>query len=378
MKVIVAFDSFKGCMSASDACQAARQGLLRACPDAEVICLPMSDGGEGMVSCIAQSVNATLVSVAVHDPLMRPINAVYALSSDGKTAYMEMAAASGLTLLSPAERNPILTTTYGVGEMIFDAVCRGCTDIVMGIGGSATCDGGEGMIEFLRPHLPLPVRITVACDVSNPLFGPNGAAYVFAPQKGASPSDVIVLDRRLRDFAARTETLLAQSSVPSFHSSSAPSFHSSSPHPSELSSYPGAGAAGGLGYGLMAYLNATLTSGIDLMLDTIHFDSHITGAHPSSRLPNQCADLIITGEGSSDRQTLMGKVPFGILQRASRHHIPVALLSGAIADSPLLLSAGFSIIKSINEHDDRPLSVLMQKSTAMHNLSNTCKEIAPK
>lgn len=344
MKIVCAFDSFKGCMTAKDACHAAASVIHGCYPDAEVVCLPMSDGGEGMVDCIAEAVGATVVSVKVHDPLMQIIEAQYAVSGDGTTAYMEMAAASGLLLVPKDRRNPMLTTTYGVGDMLLDAVRRGCKKIVMGIGGSATCDGGKGMIECLEANLPLPIEIIVASDVSNPLYGENGASYVFAPQKGAAPEQVILLDQQLRSFARETEAKgIAQP---------------------ELAEYPGAGAAGGLGYGLMAYLNARLQSGIDLLLDTIRFDEHISGA-----------DFILTGEGKSDRQTLMGKVPEGILKRAIKQGIPVHLLSGAIEDDSSLKEAGFASVRSINENDIRPLDVLMQKDVAMENIKAAAKRL---
>lgn len=305
----------------------------------------MSDGGEGMVDCIAGAVTSEMVSVKVHDPLMQPIVAQYALSIDGRAAYMEMAAASGLTLVPKEKRNPMQTTTFGVGEMILDAVKRGCHRIVMGIGGSATCDGGRGMIECLEGHLPLSaggefaesIEIVVASDVSNPLYGPNGAAYVFAPQKGATPEQVRLLDERLRAFAREMEA-------------------KGIAHPA-LAEHPGAGAAGGLGYGLMAYLGATLQSGIDLLLDTIHFDEQIKDA-----------DFILTGEGKSDRQTLMGKVPQGVLNRAGCQGAPVHLLSGAIEDAAELTKAGFASVHSINENDNRPLDILMQKDVATANI----------
>lgn len=342
MKIICAFDSFKGCMTAKEACHAAALGLQERYPDADIVCLPMSDGGEGMVDCIAESVGAKKVKVEVHDPLMQMIEASYAISSDGETAYMEMAAASGLTLVPIDKRNPMLTTTYGVGEMLLDAVRRGCRKIVMGIGGSATCDGGKGMIESLNGHLPLPAEITVASDVSNPLYGENGASYVFAPQKGATPEQVKLLDERLRFFAKETED--KGIALP------------------DLANQPGAGAAGGLGYGLMAYLQARLQPGIDLVLDTVHFDEKIKDA-----------DFILTGEGKSDMQTLMGKVPYGILNRAMRQGIATHILSGAIEDEASLLKAGFASAHSINENDARPLDILMQKSVAMENMRQATK-----
>lgn len=345
-RIICAFDSFKGCMTAKEACHAAASGLQERHDNspADIVCLPMSDGGEGMVDCIAEAVGAKIVNVKVHDPLMQVIEAQYAISADCTTAYMEMAAASGLPLVPKDKRNPMLTTTYGVGDMILDAVGRGCKKIVMGIGGSATCDGGKGMIECLDGHLPLPVEIIVASDVSNPLYGENGAAYVFAPQKGATPEQVKLLDEQLRCFARETE---------------AKGF--ALPH---LAQHPGAGAAGGLGYGLMAYLGATLQSGIDLLLDTIRFDQHIKDA-----------DFILTGEGKSDKQTLMGKVPEGILKRAMKQDIPVHLLSGAIEDATELKAAGFASVRSINENDNRPLEVLMQKDVAMQNMKTATKHI---
>lgn len=369
MKIITAFDSFKGCMSAQEACYAAASGLQERYPDAEVVCLPMSDGGEGMVECIAETLDVEMITVKVHDPLMQEIEAKYAVSfsscnsanEEQKTAYMEMAAASGLTLVPQEKRNPMITTTYGVGEMILDAIRRGCTKIIMGIGGSATCDGGQGMIECLRPHLPLPAEVIVASDVSNPLYGPDGAAYVFAPQKGATPEQVILLDQRLRDFARETESAGIASP--------------------ELVNHPGAGAAGGLGYGLMAYLNAKLTSGVDLLLDAIHFDQQIADA-----------DLVLTGEGKTDGQTLYNiikednidqesgteapkKVPMGVLARAKRLGIPCTLLSGAIEDSQELLLAGFSEVRSINEGDNRPIEELMRKENAMENMHRICLQI---
>ena len=369
MKIITAFDSFKGCMSAQEACHAAASGLQERYPDAEVVCLPMSDGGEGMVDCIAEALGVEIITVKVHDPLMLEIEAKYAISFSShnstnqaqKTAYMEMAAASGLTLVPQEKRNPIITTTYGVGEMILDAIRRGCTKIIMGIGGSATCDGGQGMIECLRPFLPLPAEVIVASDVSNPLYGPDGAAFVFAPQKGATPEQVILLDQRLRDFARETESAGIASP--------------------ELVNHPGAGAAGGLGYGLMAYLNAKLTSGVDLLLDAILFDQQIADA-----------DLVLTGEGKTDGQTLYNnikgdafdqesgteapkKVPMGVLARAKRLSIPCTLLSGAIEDLQELLLAGFSEVRSINEGDNRPIEELMRKENAMENMHRICLQI---
>ncbi len=361
MKVIAAFDSFKGCMSAKEACHAAAEGIKLSYPEAEVICLPMSDGGEGMVDCITEALGLEQISVTVTGPLRDKVIAHYAIAnaqnatqSEAKTAFMEMAAASGLTLVPIEKRNPVETTTYGVGEMILDAIAQGCKKIVMGIGGSATCDGGKGMIDCLRPYLPLPVEILVASDVSNPLYGPEGAAYVFAPQKGATPEQVRFLDARLKAFAKDT--------VEAGYASPA------------LADAPGAGAAGGLGYGLMAYLNAKLTSGVDLVLDTIRFEEQIRDAN-----------FILTGEGKSDSQTLYNidkggkrapkKVPAGVLSRSIDSTKKVILLSGAIEDKEDLLKSGFSEVHSINEGDSRELDILMQKNIALDNMRKTCANL---
>lgn len=344
MKVITAFDSFKNCICAKDACEASKKAILELHPDAEVVSIPMSDGGEGMVDSIFNSVDADMVTVTVNDPVGRSITANYAISADGTTAYMEIASACGLHLVEEQYRNPMITTTMGVGDMLINAIQRGCKRVVMGLGGSATCDAGEGMLTVLKPYLPIDLEIIAACDVTNPLYGKNGAAYVFAPQKGATPSDVKALDKRLRRFAQHAE----ENGIAS----------------PQLALHPGAGAAGGLGYALMAFLHATLTSGVDLILDTIDFDNKIKDA-----------DLIITGEGKSDKQTLMGKVAFGILSRAKKNNIPVKILSGAVEDKDLLLNAGFADVVSINEGDTRPLSELLKKDVAISNISSTTKGI---
>ena len=333
-------------MSAHEACMAARQGILRADAEAQVVSLPMSDGGEGMVQCLMQAIDAQPVNVTVRGPLDKPVQATYAIveGAASRTAYIEMASAAGLTLVPIDQRNPLLTSTYGVGELLLNATRRGCQHVVIGLGGSATCDGGEGMLRCLAPHLPLPLDVTIASDVCNPLYGPEGAAYVFAPQKGATHQQVKQLDQRLRRFAELT--VQRGYATP------------------DLAFAPGAGAAGGLGYGLMAYLGAHMLPGIDLMLDATGFDHEL-----------QDVQMIITGEGHSDRQTLMGKVPQGVLRRAQRQHIPVALLSGAVTDAQTLCDAGFAHVLSINGQDKRPLHVLMQYQVASANLAATCESL---
>lgn len=339
MKIVVALDSFKGCLTAEEACQAAGEGIRAAWPGTCVVELPLSDGGEGLVACVRRMQPTVDVTLTVHGPLLEKVTSSYALSPDRKCAYMEMAAASGLTLIPEERRNPMLTTTYGVGEMMADAVERGCERIVMGIGGSATCDAGKGMLEALRAHdcLHPKCQLVVACDVDNPLYGPRGAAYVFAPQKGATPEQVSLLDDRLRRFALATEEAGIASP--------------------EMAHHPGAGAAGGLGYALLTYLHAELRSGIDIVLDIARFDQLIQGA-----------EVVITGEGKSDAQTLMGKVPYGVQKRCRRAGVPVWLLSGAIEDADAMLSTHFDRVHSINEGDERPLPQLLQSEVAKENL----------
>lgn len=315
-------------------------------PEAIVVQVPLSDGGEGQVECVRQMLPTRSVSVGLHGPLMKPIEEQYALSADGTTAYMEMAAASGLTLVPSSPTQSSQHHNLCVVEMMADAVKRGCQTIVMGIGGSATCDGGRGMIEAMRAKgcLDMKCRVIVACNVNNPLYGENGAAYVFAPQNGASSEQVATLDRQLRAFARQTEQ--AGYATP------------------ELAFRPGAGAAGGLGYALLAYLDAQLHSGIDIMLELANFDTLIHDA-----------DLVITGEGKSDEQTLMGKVPQGVLNRCARANVPVWLLSGMIDDTTGRLSEEFDIVSSINDADNRPLHVLMQPEVAIQNLKQKVMQL---
>ena len=344
--ILLAFDSFKGCLSAQEACRTARLGVAEVCPGEQVVELPLSDGGEGLVSCVEQMMPLKQVIVQVHGPLMEPIEASYACTTDGRTAYMEMAAACGLMLVPKERRNPIEATTYGVGEMMLDAQKRGCERIVMGIGGSATCDAGQGMLKALEDGgwKQQKCHLTVACDVDNPLYGPRGAAYVFAPQKGATPAQVEELELRLRQFAQRTEQAgLANSN---------------------LAQYPGAGAAGGLGYALLAYLKAELRAGIDIVLDLVGFDQLLAEA-----------DLVITGEGKSDNQTLMGKVAHGVQKRCKATGVPVWLLSGAIDDSQGSLVQAFTLVRSINENDHRPMEQLLQPHVAMANLKQSVEEL---
>ena len=373
-KIIVAIDSFKGCLTSAEANQAACEGILSKMPDAKVVQVPVSDGGEGFMEAFQAAMGGSIVEVNVKDPLMRTIVAQYLLQGD--TAVIEIAKASGLTLLSPEERNPMVATSYGTGQLVVDAVRKGCKHIIVGLGGSATSDCGIGMLRAIIDSLTSgracsrsaiesssdcsrsiaafskggnwddvreldDVRFTIATDVTNPLCGENGAAHVFAPQKGATDEQVLALDACAKRFAEASAKHLGR----------------------DCQNNPGAGAAGGLGYAFLQYMNANCRSGIDLLLDTIHFDDLL-----------QDANLVITGEGSADRQTLMGKLPFGILQRAQHHHVPVMLIAGRIADEQLLLDAGFSRVACINP-PDLPLEIALQPATAKENIRRTVIEL---
>lgn len=373
-KVILAIDSFKGCLSSKEAETAAAQGIRHAFSTCETICLPVADGGEGMQRVLTEALNGREIRLSAHDPLMQMRQTAYGLSGDGTTAFIEMAAISGLPLVPLRQRNPSLTTTYGTGELIKDALNRGCRRFVIGLGGSATNDAGLGMLQalgfrfrdrygnelgkaqpmcgqllneiaFIDFSTALPAlreaRFTAACDVCNPFFGPEGAACVFAPQKGADPEMVAALDKGLQHLAQVIQQTTGR----------------------DIATLPGAGAAGGMGGTLSALLNAELKPGIDLLLDLTDFDKLIEGA-----------DLIITGEGKSDRQTVMGKVPSGILKRARRQGIPVILVSGSIEDADILNQAGFRAAFSITP---APMSLeeAMRPSTACRNIMQTVGQI---
>ncbi len=377
MKIVLAFDSFKGCLSAQEVCRAAKDGILSVRKDAEVVSVPLSDGGEGLVQCFLRMGKAREVSVKVHGPLMEEVEATYALSHDGETAYMEMASACGLTLVPEDKRNVMDATTYGLGEMMADAWERGVRHIVLGIGGSATCDAGMGMLEALKSlhflsddtskwALPQPLNrcrrhrltdiddidqptstrsiLTVACDVDNPLYGEEGAAYVFAPQKGANSEQVKLLDERLKAFAKETEEQGMATPEDAFHS--------------------GAGAAGGLGYALLTYLGAELKPGVDVVLDACGFDDVLKGG-----------DVVITGEGCSDEQTTRGKVAAGVLKRAKQQGVKTVLMSGQIKEREMLVAYGFDTLYGINEGEERPLSELMNPDVAKENIKKTCQRM---
>lgn len=312
--VIIAPDSFKGSCTSVQVAEALAEGGRSVCSDAHIISLPLADGGEGTLSIVLNTLGGTRVTMQAHDALMRLRSCSYGILPDEQTAVFEVAETCGLTLLQPAERNPVLTTSFGVGEQLVHAYNRGCRRFFVGLGGSAVCDAGKGMLQAIPPAmLPLfrSVEIVALCDVDNPLYGINGAAYVFAPQKGATPAQVQQLDTRLRAVAARYGDAMA--------------------------TQPRAGAAGGLGYALSAVLNARLQSGAQTLLDLLQFDQYLSSA-----------SLVITGEGCIDRQTLSGKLPMAVLERACKAHVPVVALAGQVKDKERLLASGFTDVICIN------------------------------
>ena len=348
MKVVVAIDSFKGCLTSKEANKAAAEGIRMVCPDAEVVEVPVSDGGEGFMEAFHTAIGGDIQEVMVRDPLMRPVSAKYLLR--GKEAVIEIAQASGLTLLSDNERNPMVATSYGTGQLVADAVKKGAEQIIVGLGGSATSDAGIGMLHALIDTFAKQgewdhiqelknVRFTIASDVKNPLCGEHGAAHVFGPQKGASAEDVLALDERARKFAEISAKHFGY----------------------DRQNMPGAGAAGGLGYAFLQYMNADCKPGIELLLETIKFYEIVKDAN-----------LVITGEGSADRQTLMGKLPMGILQQSG--NVPVCLIAGRISDCQELMKAGFAHVKCINP-DGISLEEAMRPEVAVKNIRNVIGQL---
>ena len=369
MKIVVASDSFKGSMSSLDVAASARLGVLSVFPDCEVVAVNVADGGEGTVEAIVSALKGTVVRCVVSDPLGRPIEVSYGIAGD--LAVIEMAAASGLPLLRVEERNPWVTTTFGTGEMIMDAIRRGCRKFLVGIGGSATNDAGIGMLQAMGfrfydannklitvgcggvlndiariddSQVSTAVKdsvFTVACDVDTPFCGPDGAALVFAPQKGAGADMVRYLDDGMASFARVIENKYAL----------------------DIISLPGAGAAGGMGGAFHAFLGGTLKRGVDMVLDAIDFDSTIEGSN-----------LIITGEGKVDFQTAKGKTAAGVLLRAKKQHIPVIAIGGCVELCESVLQMGFAGIYPILE-EKVPLEVAMRREFAMSNVQKTVAKI---
>lgn len=372
-RVTIAIDSFKGSLSSSEVARAFERGFSAEFPLCELRKVVVADGGEGMVVAMVESLGAEYVSIKVNDPLMRPIEARYGILQRERIAIIEMSAASGLPLLEVGERNPMRTTTYGTGEMILDALGRGCRKFLIGIGGSATNDAGVGMLQALGFRFLdekgqllegggeilsriasidesgvgrelLKAEFVVACDVDSPLCGPRGAACVFAPQKGADRQMVEALDCGLQNFA---RVVRQHNGV-------------------DISSLPGAGAAGGLGGGFVALLCARLERGVDMVLGAMRFDEIISGSN-----------LVITGEGRMDRQTMMGKVPSGVLRAALKQQIPCIAIAGAVEWCEELEQSEFAAIVPIAS-ESVPLSEAMRRDVAERNVEMTAREIARK
>lgn len=362
-KIVLAIDSFKGCLSSKEIEQCIAEEIHRILPSCQTVCIPIADGGEGMLDTLIEATQGTFVSTQAHDPLMRIRPARYGILGDQRTAIIEMAEINGLTTLSPIERNPMKTSTYGTGELIKDALEKGFRRFIIGIGGSATNDAGMGMMQALGAHLydkqgneleqggkimeqiahidlnhlhPALKEATfiVACDVQNPFCGPQGAAYVFARQKGASEEQIRQLDKGMRHLALLIERDFSYN----------------------INKVKGAGAAGGLGGAFATFLQAHLQSGIDLLLNAVDFDRKITNA-----------DWIITGEGKADRQTAEGKVPAGVLKRAKKANIPVMLIAGKVEDKACLKQMGFARIVKISP-DNLPLEEAMRPEVTRENI----------
>ena len=369
MNIVIAPDSFKECLSAKEVATAIAMGIFEAISDVEVFKIPISDGGEGLLETLMQGAGGKFVEVVVKDPLMRSITASYGILEDKKTAVIEMALASGLELLKENEKNPMLTSTYGTGQLIKDALDNGCTKIIIGIGGSATNDGGAGMAralgaKFLNKkgeelnegggslnelnNIDLSnfddrlsrCEVVVACDVSNPLTGPNGASMVYGGQKGGSHEDLLKLDKNLAHLAAIIKSELQI----------------------DIAETPGAGAAGGIGAALMAFMKGRLVNGIELVLETLKMEEYI-----------KSADLVITGEGKIDGQTLHGKTIAGIAKMAKKYRVPVVVITGKIGEDiePIYDMGVCGVYSIVNE----PMDLHQAITEAPKLIQNSVKNI---
>ena len=371
MKVCIAIDSFKGSISSKEAGEAARRGLKAVYPKSSVSVTGLADGGEGTVDAIITATSGKLVTASVTGPLGKPVKATYGIIPDTGTAIIEIASAAGLTLVPKKSRNPLHTTTYGVGELILHAISEGCRKFIIGLGGSATNDGGAGMLSALGVDLldkkgkPIKhgaagladlceirthgmakelkkCRFTVACDVKNPLCGELGASAVFGPQKGATEMTVADMDRSLEKFARLTKA----------------------ENPKADPSREGAGAAGGLGYAFLSYLGAKMRSGIDIVMEATSLEDKI-----------KVADVVVTGEGKIDGQSAMGKAPVGVARLAKKYKKPVVAIAGAVGEgAELCHDEGITAIFPIL-HAPSSLSEAMNSENAKKNLEETVKQI---
>lgn len=371
MKVVIAIDSFKGSLTSMEAGNAAALGVLRALPGAEIIVKPLADGGEGTVEALVEGLGGKTETVRVTGPLGTPVDALYGCLLDSRTAVLEMAKAAGLPLIPPGQKDPLSATSCGVGEMILDAAGRGYRNFIIGIGGSATNDGGLGMLRALGfrfldasgqdvgeggralSHISRIVtdtaspllrdcRFQVACDVTNPLCGENGATYIYGPQKGVTPATRVVLEQGMQHYARLSSLTVGR----------------------DHSSVPGAGAAGGLGFAFLSYLNASLIPGVRLILDAIHLEDEL-----------QDADIVLTGEGRLDAQTAMGKAPAGVAELAKKYGVKVVAIAGsvtkdALACNPAGIDAFFPVVRGITT-----LEEAMCPENARENITDTVEQI---
>ena len=367
MKIVIAPQGFKAGISGMDAARAIARGVIAAVPDAETVLAPVADGGDGTMNALVEGTGGQVFTSTVTGPLGQPLDAQWGVMGDGKTAVIEMALASGLALVPQRRRNPRVTTTAGTGEILGEALDRGYTRIIVGLGGSATNDGGAGLatalgarfldssgnplapggsalarldrivVDGLHPALE-GATVIAATDVTNPLCGPDGASAVFGPQKGANPDMVQELDAALGNYATVVARDLGR----------------------DVSEQPGAGAAGGLGAGLIAFTGATLQSGIDMVCEVIDFDSLLQGA-----------DLVITGEGRADRSTIFNKAPVGVARHAQAHGVPTVLLAGGLGPGhEELYGHGLASIVCIA---DRPMSFDVSLSRTAELLESTAE-----
>lgn len=371
MKVVVAIDSFKGSLSSIEAGQAVKAGVLAAHPDANVIIKPLADGGEGTTDAFIEGLGGQRIDLTVTGPMGSPVSCYYGYLEKDKTAIIEMASASGITLVPAHQKNPLTASTRGVGEMIIHALEKGCRHFIIGIGGSATNDAGIGMLKALgysfldeqgldvgegaqalgkvasidaknRHPLLDDCQFRIACDVTNPLCGENGATYIYGPQKGVTEAQKESLDQDMAHFADVTETTLNCA----------------------YKNYPGAGAAGGLGFAFLSYLHASLSPGVELILDAINLSDALNGA-----------DIVVTGEGQLDRQTAMGKAPVGVAKLAKAHGAKVLAFSGsvtkeAVACNQAGIDAFFPILRNVCT-----LAEAMDPATAKANMTATAEQV---
>ncbi len=371
LKVVIAIDSFKGSMTSLEAGQSAAEGIRRVYPEAEIQVRPLADGGEGTVDAIVSGCGGRRTEVQVTGPAGKPVLCAYGILEEEKTAIIEMSGAAGITQVSGAEKNPMTTTTFGVGEVIKDAIAKGCRHFIVGIGGSATNDGGVGMLQALgfgfldaqgqqigfgASGLKDLVRITtdhvlpelaacsfrIACDVSNPLCGPQGCSAIYGPQKGADPAMVSEMDGYLAAYAA-----LAKAQFPKADAE-----------------YPGAGAAGGMGFAFLTFCNATLEPGVGIVLEETKLRRYAENA-----------DIVVTGEGRLDGQTVMGKAPIGVANIAKEYQKPVLAFSGCVTEDACAcnahgIDAFFPVLRTVVS-----LEEAMNRENAMKNMSNTVEQV---